>query len=129
MRMEFKKFGQIKSVPENKCADINFGNDNEKLALFDCHGKGGNQFFAFAKNQMIVTQNSEQCVGVTNDLIAVITVKCANQNESQLWIYFEGKKWMVHVASGHCMQANKTEVTLGKCDSDNVNFQWEINNS
>lgn len=54
--------------------------------MFDCHGQGGNQFFAFAKNRMIATQNPEQCIGVSEKLDAVVTVKCMSE-ESQLWKY------------------------------------------
>lgn len=54
--------------------------------MYDCHGHGGNQMFAIAKNQMIATQNPEQCIGVSDDHDAVLTVKCANQ-ESQWWKY------------------------------------------
>lgn len=42
--------------------------------------------FAFAKNHMIATQNPEQCIGVSDDLDAVLTVKCKNE-ESQWWKY------------------------------------------
>lgn len=73
-------------VPENKCADIHFGDDNSRLAMFDCHGQGGNQFFAFAKNQLITTQNYGQCIGVSEKLDAVLSVKCMKQ-QSQLWKY------------------------------------------
>lgn len=54
--------------------------------MYDCHGQGGNQMFAFAKNQMIATQNPEQCIGGSEKLDAVISVKCMNE-ESQLWKY------------------------------------------
>lgn len=40
--------------------------------------------FAFAKNQMIATQNSQQCVGVSKELDGVLAVKCVNQ-QSQWW--------------------------------------------
>ncbi|KAG4065899.1 hypothetical protein HA402_012577 [Bradysia odoriphaga] len=125
MLLEFLGFGEIKSWSEKKCADIHYGNDNSTLAMYDCHGQGGNQMFAFAKNQMIATQNSEQCVGANSKLDAVIVAKCVD-HDSQYWKYDKQNKWMVHVASGYCMQANKTEVILGQCDSFNKNFNWEI---
>lgn len=53
--------------------------------MFDCHGQGGNQFYAFAKNQMIATQNPEQCIG-TSEKLDIVTVKCENK-ESHLWNY------------------------------------------
>lgn len=58
------------------------------MALYDCHGNGGNQMFAFAKNLMIATQNSEQCVGASGMFDAVIVEKCAN-HVSQHWKYDE----------------------------------------
>lgn len=82
----------MKSLSKNKCADIHFGYDNSTLALYDCHGRGGNQMFAFSKNQMIATRNSEQCVGVSKMLDAVIVEKCADHT-TQFWKYDEEVKY------------------------------------
>lgn len=35
----------------------------------------------------------------------------------------------MHVASGFCIQANLTDVMLGKCNSTDNNFNLEINST
>lgn len=77
---------QMEHVAEQKCLDLNTTSLNEKLALYDCHHSGGNQFFAFAKNGQIVT-SEEYCVGIEDK--AVILVICAENDKSQRWTYDE----------------------------------------
>lgn len=59
--------------------------------MYSCHGEGGNQIFAFAKNRMIVTGNS-LCVGVNANTHSVISVKCTDP-DPQLWKYDNEVHW------------------------------------
>lgn len=53
--------------------------------LWQCHGYGGNQFFAFSKPGQIVVVE-EYCVGI-NLLKEVILVQCSETDKTQLWSY------------------------------------------
>lgn len=77
---------KLKNVAINKCADIYYGSENSLLKLYDCHASGGNQFFAFAKSQQIIT-TEERCVGVNMQQKTVISVQCSKTDESQKWKY------------------------------------------
>lgn len=55
-----------------------------QLGLYQCHGGGGNQFFAFAKSGEIFT-GEEHCLGRKNE--AVVSVECSENIQDHLWNY------------------------------------------
>lgn len=75
----------MKNVAQSKCLDIYTTALNGVLKLFECHGLGRNQFFAFAETGHIVTVE-ELCVGINNNK-TVILVRCLEEDENQLWDY------------------------------------------
>lgn len=59
---------------------------NQKAILYRCLGKGGYQFFAFAKSGQIVTVFGEEfCLGIYDRF--VILVRCHELDKTQLWTY------------------------------------------
>lgn len=72
------------SVKDESCLDIYTTELYGQLATFGCHGLGGNQFFAFAKNGQIITVE-ELCIGVSKSL--VVLVQCDESDVSQFWKY------------------------------------------
>lgn len=54
--------------------------------MYDCHGMGGNQFLAFAKDQHIIT-TEERCIGGNGNKKTVFSVECSESDASQKWKY------------------------------------------
>lgn len=57
--------------------------------MYDCHGAGGNQFFALSKNGQLVTK-FQDCIGLVNGNVSRKT--CADDDKQELWDYDE-KVW------------------------------------
>lgn len=76
---------KFKSVSADMCLDIDSTALNGKLKVWPCHKLGGNQFFAFERNGLIVTVE-EICVGVNSEK-EVILVNCTDEDKTKLWDY------------------------------------------
>ncbi|KAJ6635468.1 Polypeptide N-acetylgalactosaminyltransferase 5 [Pseudolycoriella hygida] len=118
-------FGEIKSISQKKCVDSNGGKVGSAFQLNTCHGQGGNQMYGYSKSQTIVTLLA-LCLSIDRKQSTVVSAQCDDNSEDQWWRYDDEHKLLVHVSSGHCVQANDTGLIVARCDLTDNHFFWDI---
>lgn len=63
MSIGFDKMGQIQRVGSKFCLDKLGRKNNRQIGIYQCHGHGYSQGFAYQKNQQIVFHHSK-CLGL-----------------------------------------------------------------
>lgn len=80
-RNAYKDCFKVQNVADKRCIDIING-----LVMFNCHGLGGNQFFAFSKEGQIISVE-EKCLGVSHGRSTVTLFRCTEPDSTQFWKY------------------------------------------
>lgn len=77
----------MKNMGTNKCIDTNDEKEGALINLYDCHNGGGNQFLAFSKMGLIITENDKYCISVLKQNTTSIATlsECVDEKKSQLW--------------------------------------------
>lgn len=125
---DYKNLGEVRNEHSDLCLDTLGRKENDKVGIYNCHGMGGNQVWAYTGDDEI--RCDDICLDVAHKGAKVMMIKCHHQKGNQLWDYDDRTHLLRHVNSQQCMEkpnaaaANQQLPMMSTCDEDNPAQRW-----
>lgn len=126
----FVSLGEVRNDDTGQCLDTMGKKENEKVGMFNCHGMGGNQVWAYTGNQEL--RCDDICLDVSRRGGPVMMVKCHHLKGNQMWEYDSNTHHLKHSVTQQCLQSpegtSSKLPSLSTCSSSSRQ-KWTLKNT
>nr|CAB3248260.1 polypeptide N-acetylgalactosaminyltransferase 1 [Phallusia mammillata] len=122
----YESLGEVRNQEGGLCLDTMGRKENEKVGIFNCHGMGGNQVWAYTGNKEL--RCDDICLDVAKYGGPVMMVKCHHMKGNQLWEYDKKTKLLKHTNTKQCLDKPSSSSSqipgLSACDENQPSQRW-----
>ncbi|XP_041478614.1 polypeptide N-acetylgalactosaminyltransferase 1-like [Lytechinus variegatus] len=122
--VNYQFMGEVRNMEAHVCLDTMMKEAGHKVGLYGCHGQGGNQIWAYTRNNEL--RHDDICLDVARGG-PVMMLSCHMQGGNQHWNYDESSKEMKH-SSGLCLDMSdksREEPTVQACNGKKSQ-KWDL---